>query len=287
VGVATLALLLAGLPWRTSDPAALGARLQALRSAPLDARVVSVSRDFLGTPYQVSPLGESRGVDADPLLRFDAVDCLTFVEETLALALAPDAQAVVPILNRLRYSTDEPDWQVRNHVMEAQWIPNAVAKGFLRDVTRQWGGARTRRVSKLLDARSWESKNGQALALDARARPMGEFSLDIIPAAAALGRLARVPSGTLAVVVRADRASLVTRVSHLGVLVQSKRGPLLRHASRSFGKVIDERVEAYLGRNLSYAPWTIEGVALFEPTEPPVRPVTALAAPPPDAGAGL
>ena len=71
------------------------------------------------------------------------------------------------------------------------------------------------------------------------------------------------------VVVRADRPSLVTRVSHVGVLVQSAKGPMLRHASRSFKKVVDEPVSRYLTRNLDFAQWTIEGLALYEPVLPP------------------
>jgi hypothetical protein len=74
------------------------------------------------------------------------------------------------------------------------------------------------------------------------------------------------------VVVRADKPSLVTRVSHVGVLVQSPKGPVLRHASRSFKKVIDEPLAHYLSRNLDFAAWTIEGLAVFEPLEAPATP---------------
>jgi hypothetical protein len=49
------------------------------------------------------------------------------------------------------------------------------------------------------------------------------------------------------------------------VLLQSPRGPLLRHASRSFKKVVDESLDRYLSRNLDFGQWTIEGLALFEP----------------------
>src|SRR5690349_3041900 len=54
---------------------------------PLPERLLSTSEKFLNTPYVLSPLGEGGGVDPDPTFRLDAVDCLTFVEETLALSL--------------------------------------------------------------------------------------------------------------------------------------------------------------------------------------------------------
>jgi hypothetical protein len=195
------------------------------------------------------------------------------VEQAMALSLAPDDSQLVPLLNRIRYST-EPGWNTRNHIMEAQWLPQNIAKGYLKDVTRVLGGALTKRVVKTLTKKSWAEKAAQSLALDAPAQPLGDFALDIIPAAKALAVLEKAKAGLIVVVVRADRPSLVTRVSHVGVLVQTPSGPVLRHASRSFKRVVDEKLAHYLTRNLDFASWTIEGLALFEPTEPPPLPST-------------
>ena len=41
-------------------------------------------QSFLGAPYMNSPLGEDVAPDSDPLIRFDAFDCTTFVETVLA-----------------------------------------------------------------------------------------------------------------------------------------------------------------------------------------------------------
>jgi hypothetical protein len=38
---------------------------------------------------------------------------------------------------------------------------------------------------------------------------------------------------------------------------------MLRHASRSAKKVVDEPIENYIRRNLAYASWTIEGIAVY------------------------
>ena len=65
-------------------------------SRPLSERLDLVSAKFLGTAYVASPLGEGTGKDPDPLVRYDAVDCLTFVEEAIALSLAPSADAGLP-----------------------------------------------------------------------------------------------------------------------------------------------------------------------------------------------
>lgn len=257
--------------WSALGSEARAARIELLRGLPLPERVMAASEGFLGTRYRISPLGEGAPPDADPLIRLDAVDCLTFVEQSLALASARAGEAPVEVLGELRYGALPPDWQRRNHVMEAQWLPNAVRKGFLRDVTSTWGGDRSRTVKKELDATAWSGTSGRALALDPSSRPTGSFALTIIPPASLVAKLERAPSGLVLVVVRADRPRAVTRVSHLGLLVQSRFGPRLRHASRTFRRVVDEPLAAYLERNLRFAPWTIEGVAVFEPTErPPV-----------------
>ncbi len=237
---------------------------------PLSDRLEGVSAKFLGTAYVASPLGEGKGKDPDPLVRYDAVDCLTFVEESIALSLATSPEGVVPLLTRIRYEGETPDFEARNHVMEAQWLPSNLKKGFIKDITRAVGGEQTVKVKKTLDDVAWASKSGASLGLSSDGQRRGDFEWDLIPAALAQERLKAAATGTLVVVVRADRPKMVTRISHVGFLIHKKAGLFLRHASRSFGKVVDEPLANYLGRNLGYAKWTVEGVSLFS-----VQPVLA------------
>ncbi len=217
----------------------------------------------------MSPLGEGEGKDKDPRIRTDAVDCLTFVETTMATALSPDEAHVLPVLDSIRYGGDTVAYNERNHVMEAQWLPNNIKKGFLRDVTKQYGGDAVVHVTKVLDDRAWKSKEAKSLDLDAAHQAHGKFGIDIVPVKAALEKLNAAPDGTVVVVVRADKPALVTRISHVGFLMHTPKGPFMRHASKTFGKVVDEDLSAYLGRNLAYAKWTVEGFALFEVMAPP------------------
>ncbi|MBS1150690.1 MAG: ribose-5-phosphate isomerase [Myxococcaceae bacterium] len=259
-----LALLAAAPTPGAMDPLVAG--------RPLSDRLEAVSARFLGTPYVVSPLGEGAGKDPDPLVRYDAVDCLTFVEQAIALSLAPSADGVVPLLTRIRYEGDRPDFEQRNHVMEAQWVPSNLKKGFLKDLTRTVGGERTVRVKKSLDDVAWGSKSGASLGLSREGQRRGDFEWDLIPAALAQQALSAAPNGTVVVVVRADRPKMVTRISHIGFLIHKKSGMFLRHASRSFGKVVDEPLANYLGRNLAYAKWTVEGVSLYGVQPAPLAP---------------
>lgn len=263
-----LLLALAATPWSSLDDAHRASAMHTLQALPtLRERLLAATDGFLGTPYVLSPLGEGEGRDPDPLIRFDAVDCVTMIEESLALSTATP-ETLVESLTKLRYAGDK-QWANRLHIMESQWLPENVRRGLLRDVTREYGGADTKRVVKQLTAATWNEKSGKGLALPEDKHTIGRYAFDLIPAEVAAEKLKHAPAGLLVVVFRADRPWVVTRVSHVGVLVQSDKGPMLRHASRSFKKVVDEPLKRYLTRNLDFGSWTIDGLALFEPTLPP------------------
>jgi len=259
--------LVAVAPWHSLDGGARAAQVEALKVLPLEARFVAASEGFLGTPYVLSPLGEGEGYDPDPLIRYDAVDCLTMVEQSLALAVAADESHVIETLNRIRYE-GAPSYEGRLHVMEAQWLPINQSRGLLEDVTRRYGKDVVKRLNKRITTETWAEKGGKALGLSPAGQTTGEFFIDVVPSDRAPAVLATAPEGLIVVVVRADRPRLVTRVTHVAVLVQKPSGPFLRHASRSFKKVADEPVERYLRRNLEFGAWTVEGVALYRVKEP-------------------
>jgi hypothetical protein len=242
-----------------------------LKRRPLGERVVAMSQRFLGTPYQVSPLGEGQGEDPDPLFRFDAVDCLTFVEETLALSVAPSLEDVERVALLLRYGAGAT-YVDRNHLMEAQWLPHNEAKGFLRDVTRRFGGDETIDTVKALTRKSWMSPTGRGLHLPEERQVTGEYPLHVIPLAVVPKAMQEVPSGTVLLVVREDSPSRVTRISHLGFVVHDEDKVLLRHATKGWvNRVVDEELGHFLGRVARHNetdPWRVVGVSLLEPLDP-------------------
>jgi hypothetical protein len=239
-------------------------------NARLDQRLLHVSSRFLGTPYLASPLGEGNGVDPDPTFRTDAVDCLTFVEQTLALSLARQEGEVPTLLERIRYAST-PVYEDRNHLMEAQWLPNNIRKGFLVDVTRRYGGEDTVQVRKTLNARTWTSRSSQELKLPKERQPQGTYSLNVIPLDRVMAHARKVPSGTVMVIVRDELPLKATRITHLGFVVQKGKRTWLRHAARNaYGRVVDEDLETFLARNSKYTKWKVTGVSLFTarlPTE--------------------
>ena len=72
-------------------------------SEPIGIRMKHITEGFLGKPYLLNGIGELQEPDPDPIVRYDAFDCLTFVEEALSLALGRTPTAVDQIRKDLRY----------------------------------------------------------------------------------------------------------------------------------------------------------------------------------------
>ncbi|GMU09088.1 hypothetical protein ASNO1_53410 [Corallococcus caeni] len=255
--------------WSALTPEQRAALIADRAESPLSERLLGMSEKFLNTPYVLSPLGEGQGVDPDPTFRLDAVDCLTFVEETLALGMAHGEPEVPALLERIRYAST-PSYEDRNHLMEAQWLPNNIKKGLLVDVTRKYAKQDTVTVTKTLTAHTWQSKSSMALQLPRERQPVGTFTLDMIPLEKVLEHARGVASGTILVVMREDLPLKATRITHLGFVVQKKKRTYLRHASKGgYNRVVDEDLETFLARNARYDKWRVTGVSLFEARRPP------------------
>jgi len=233
----------------------------------LDARLLGLGEQLRGTPYAHSPLGEGEGQDPDPRLRLDKVDCLTFVETVMALALSSSVEDVVHVLDSIRYR-NRPDYAGRNHLMEAEWLPSNTAKGMVRDVTAQLGGEGVFQDAKVIGPEAWASTTARALALPPEARLTGRFPLSVLPVDQVAAHAAHWPSGTLLLVVREDAPWRITRVSHLGFVVQRGGRTYLRHATRGWKDgVVDEELSHLLARHSRYQ-WKVQGVSLWEIRDP-------------------
>ena len=102
----------------------------------------------------------------------------------------------------------------------------------------------------------------------ATARHAAEAGYRCVLAARSIDKLeahaAAIPTGTIFVVVREDSPYRVTRMTHLGFVVQKRHGTFLRHASSAPShRVVDEPLDHFLTRNARY-PWKVDGVSLFE-----------------------
>jgi hypothetical protein len=88
----------------------------------------------------------------------------------------------------------------------------------------------------------------------------------VVPPEAALALAPRLPDGTLAFVVREERADRITRVTHAGlVVVRPDGGRWVRHATSSLGvaRVIEEPLDRFLERQRKASARPVTGLALF------------------------
>ena len=266
-----LATLVVGGSYRVPSEADIAARVHRPHAA-LGKRIVEVTDAFVGAPYQLSPLGEGPGAspDSDPLVRFDAFDCTTFVETALSLALASDLAEARRLMQLIRYRQGRVDYLARRHFPEAEWIPELIALGFLTDVTKQVGGSDVVIERKKLNLAVWKkNRNAKTPPLPDERIPNGEFALQVWPLKAARAGQARIPVGTVLHLVRFDLASVPVRVSHQGLVIEKNGQRYLRHAAdRMYHAVVDEPLDHFLARMEKYGKWPVTGVHLTQIVEP-------------------
>jgi hypothetical protein len=225
-----------------------------------------------GMPYGESPLGEGRGRDPDPTFRLDRFDCTSLVETALALGSARSVAEAVPLLDGIRYA-GPPGFETRNHYVEAQWLPDLAAKGWVADVTGTVGGDAATVVTVRHTRADWreEARRGTLVAgLDPERMPDGESRLPLVPLGQVMAIAARIPEGTIVLVAREERKGRPYRVVHMGIVVVDARGErLVRHASRDLGRVVDERLQRFVARYEGQRTWPVQGFSFWGIRGPP------------------
>ncbi|MGA8890826.1 MAG: N-acetylmuramoyl-L-alanine amidase-like domain-containing protein [Anaeromyxobacteraceae bacterium] len=231
------------------------------------ARATWAAGRLRGMPYGESPLGEGEGKDPDPRFRLDRFDCTSLVETALALGAARSVAEAEPLLDGIRYA-GAPGYENRNHYVEAQWLPDLAAKGWIADVTAAVGGGDAVVVTVRHRRAEWaeEARRGKLVAgLDPGRMPDGESRLSLVPLARVTELASRIPSGTILLVARGERKGRPYRVVHMGIVVVDGRGErLVRHASRDLDRVVDERLERFVARYEKQRTWPVEGFSFWE-----------------------
>lgn len=251
-------------------------------------RLILYSEKSLGTPYKLGPLGEGpKGkFDRDPLMRFDAFDCTTFVETTMALALARNLKKAKKILQKIRYKEGYISYETRNHFTEADWIPNNIEAGFIKDATADVGKEHVKYQVKIIHKNTWyENKQREDIPgfdqldpakseeLLAKFRDLSRMFpneehvyLGYIPLEELVGFGRQIPTGAIFSIVREDHLDKETMVSHQGFIIQKENGSYVRHAASS-GQTEDRPLLEYFKRYEKSA-WKVLGINLAMLNEP-------------------
>lgn len=109
--------------------------MQTPRDIP--ARIHFLTHLFLGKPYITNPQGEGQSGEFDqaPLYRFDGFDCVTFVNNILALAFSSNPDEFQNNLLKVNYYDSKPIFENRFHFMSADWNPENQKNNIVADVT--------------------------------------------------------------------------------------------------------------------------------------------------------
>lgn len=192
------------------------------------ARLTRISAQFINRPYLENPLGGGPHDQEVLRLSLAGFDCVTYMETALAFAAARTVQDFIAAVRQMRYANGEVDWYHRNHYM-FDWARNNEACGALQNIT---DGPDAVTVTRSL-----------AVIKDLPAR-LATFTC--FPKRRLTRVQHRIATGDL-ILFASTRKWL--DVFHTGILIKTDDDILLRHATRTTGKVIEQRLPDFLAAN--------------------------------------
>jgi hypothetical protein len=216
--------------------------IDAARAYPtVSQRIDFISAALRGTRYLGYTLIGGPRKPEKFVVRDDGFDCVTFCETVLAAARARNLGDFETVLKKIRYHNGVVAWRERNHYF-FEWCQHNVDNGICRWISMP--GAVE--IKKTVDSQ--------------RGLRRRRFAMRVIPRAAFLANKPML-----------DRGDIVGFVSHqsnldyfhTGFVAFARNGALLlRHASESHHRVVDERMERFLAR------YSVRYVTVLRPQEP-------------------
>jgi hypothetical protein len=219
--------------------AAVGAR------ASVGQRLRRITARLLGTPYLPHPLVGSATEPEVFTVTLQGFDCVTLVETALALAWAHDLETFLTLLRQVRYRHGEIAWPQRLHYA-TDWLHHHVQHGRLSEVTC---GEVMPRLTRRLDVLP---------GFPAHTATWRYFPTEVLPAISP-----RVLDGDIIFFVSMRQG---LDVFHLGMLFRATQSVLLRHAARSRGQVVEQKLADFCAANI------MPGFLIARPCETPHDP---------------
>jgi N-acetylmuramoyl-L-alanine amidase-like len=207
----------------------------------ISQRIEFISAVLRGIQYQGNTLIGGPNRSEKFVVRDDAFDCVTFCEIVLAAAIASDRSEFDTVLRNIRYHNGVVAWRERNHYF-FEWCQHNVDNRTCRWVGME--GAVD--IEKMVDSQPGLGKR--------------RFTMRVIPSAAFLASKDKLERGDI-VGFESRRPNL--DYFHTGLITFDKSGTLLlRHASQSRRRVLDERMDQFVAVN------GVRFVTLVRPQEP-------------------
>jgi hypothetical protein len=204
-------------------------------------RMDFISRALRGTTYKgFTLIGGPRRAEQF-VMRDDAFDCVTFCETVLAAAIAHDMGEFEQVLRKIRYRNGTVSWRERNHYY-FEWSRHNIENKTCRAIDMD--GAVPLR--KTVD---WHRKLGRR-----------KFVINAIPHTTFFANRKQLSNGDIIGFV-SQRPNM--DYFHVGLIAFGDNGELLlRHASKSRRRVLDDRMDQFVAQN------RVRYVTLLRPLEP-------------------
>jgi D-alanyl-D-alanine carboxypeptidase/D-alanyl-D-alanine-endopeptidase (penicillin-binding protein 4) len=221
----------------------------------ITARLDYFSKAMMGTPYRLGPMGESYldSIENKPLVYMDSVDCVTYLEHALAMAIAPNENEIFNTLQKIRYKGGKISFVTRKHYLLADWVGG----GDYARVMQVPGDTVIKRVMPKREF--FKAKKIKYITLDT------PIDLRYLPYDRAVELASKLYEGPLMVTGVAFVANMDNLdATHTGFVVfRNGELPMLRHAAWK-KQVIELPLKDYLASRKGKLP----GITLFEFLKP-------------------
>jgi len=250
------------------DRLVAGAREGNWKSLPIGERTATVGRAMVGTRYKNYTLEIDNRIEA-PSINFNAQDCWTFFEISLAFARmldepaehwTPERMLHYVELDRYRGGRCTGEYLSRLHYLE-DWLADNDRRGLVEDLTRSLGGVSVPHTAREMTV-GWRHYRylvanrallGPLRQMEARVSSRPLYQVPKSRVASIEGRLRN--GDIIGIVSRDGRRQFST--SHVGLALRHTDGSLrFMHASspRNYGRVVvDSTISGYLHRYGSHS----------------------------------
>lgn len=207
-----------------------------------------IGREFIGTPYKSGTL---EGSPEALTVNLEEMDCTTFVETVVALALTVENHRCswidfLDILETIRYRNGYADGYASRLHYISDWVITNTHRGYIKDVTDRIPQSDVQ--IKTLDFMSRNRSKYPALSDSATFEGIKNMEVGYRSHRFPYIKSARLSSKPIINALKGgDIVALTTKtngldVSHVGILVIEKDGPHLLHASSKEGKVVIDKL---------------------------------------------
>lgn len=248
-------------------------------------RIDYLSAYFLGRPYINNPQGEGDHGDIDqaPLYRFDGFDCVTYINNILALSRSFDVPSFLTQLLQINYYQGIPKFENRFHFMSVDWNSQNQKNKITKDVTENFVDANKNKMVLFaegeIDKPGWFLKRAENEGIE-RAEKLNNYARQCHIEFARLPYLPlvklfdsdknpeqvifnQIPHAAVVEIVRPnwqlkEKIGANLHVSHIGFAIRKNNQVYFRHASSEQKKVVEVLLVDYLKDYLGSS--TVKGI---------------------------